>query len=218
MRPDNTIFSSPMDVIDIAISEKKEYVLEKLVVLSCLKIVRKNKDLFKSKRFFYNSLGKQTLSEEDVQSMKIEYSDIGHLLIVELSEDENVNEIDIMNKCKRMNEDNSKVAIDKYGGKFISDDTLLMMHPNYIKLDRSLITDISLRKEKQSRISKIVKYAREHNIMVIAVGIETRDELYTIIRLGVDFAQGFYLALPKPNFELNINSDIKKEILEINML
>ena len=84
-----------------------------------------------------------------------------------------------------------------------------------MKIDKSLILDIHLKKEKQSHVMKIVNYAKENNINVIAVGVETYDELLTILKLGIEFVQGYYISMPKSTFITEIRESLKKEIMEI---
>ena len=47
---------------------------------------------------------------------------------------------------------------------------------------------------------------------------ETSNELHTVIDLGVDLAQGYYLGRPVPDPIAEISRDIQREILEANPL
>lgn len=60
----------------------------------------------------------------------------------------------------------------------------------------------------------MVNYCREMHHVLIAEGIENKEELSCLIELGVDYSQGFYLAKPKESFE-NIPDSIKKNIKHI---
>ena len=54
-------------------------------------------------------------------------------------------------------------------------------------------------------------------MLILAEGVETENELKTLIRLGVDMIQGYFTA--KPSFEIidAIDNDIKKIIVDENM-
>ena len=55
-----------------------------------------------------------------------------------------------------------------------------------------------LRKEKDIVLSEaIVNMAQKLGLKVIAEGVETQEELASVIGLGFDLAQGFYLARPE---------------------
>jgi len=45
-------------------------------------------------------------------------------------------------------------------------------------------------------LAAIVAFARKTNCQVIAEGIERKAELETVMRLGVDCGQGFFLGRP----------------------
>ena len=61
----------------------------------------------------------------------------------------------------------------------------------------------------------MLKYANENNINVIAVGIETYDELAMVIKLGIKLVQGYYISHPNSNFADEIRESLRNEILEI---
>ena len=63
-------------------------------------------------------------------------------------------------------------------------------------------------------IEAFIEFARKINAEVIAEGIETKEELDTLIKLGIDYGQGYYLKRPESKL---INEIDKKEyILERN--
>ena len=45
-------------------------------------------------------------------------------------------------------------------------------------------------------INNLVKLARSRDILVVAEGVETQEELETVITCGVDLLQGYYLSYP----------------------
>jgi len=46
----------------------------------------------------------------------------------------------------------------------------------------------------------MVQFCKQANITSIAEGIETEEELQALIRIGVDYGQGYYLGKPAPAF------------------
>lgn len=49
-------------------------------------------------------------------------------------------------------------------------------------------------------LEAFIKFARQIDSKVIAEGIETLEELETLINLGVDYGQGFIIAKPQEDF------------------
>jgi len=216
MRSENPIFKTPNEIISIAKSENNLYILEKMTISNSLEIVRQYKAFFKEKKFFYNNIASQTLNEEDSLKFKSTFEDINHLLVCEITYDKDCDDATFIKKCSILRENGYKIAIDNFGTEICNNEEFFEISPNYVKIDRSLISDIDIKKEKQSLVARYVKKAKKHNIIVIAVGVETRDEMKTLIRLGVDFAQGYYFSLPKPKFIQEIDYDIVNEIIRFN--
>ena len=54
--------------------------------------------------------------------------------------------------------------------------------------------------------------------MVLAEGVETSNELHTLIDLGVDLIQGYYTGRPAPQPIPAISEDIRQEIINANPL
>ena len=66
-------------------------------------------------------------------------------------------------------------------------------------------------------VANIVEFARENGFLALAEGVETREEMNTVIRLGVDLIQGFYTARPNERFLDEIDRDVKNEITSLNL-
>ena len=69
--------------------------------------------------------------------------------------------------------------------------------PNYIKIDLSIIRSIDTDANKRQIVSNTVSYAHQRGMKVVAEGLETADEVRTVLSLGVDLLQGFFLAMPQ---------------------
>lgn len=95
---------------------------------------------------------------------------------------------------------NFKIAIDDFGAGYSGLSRVCTLRPNYIKIDMELVRNIHQFANKSSLVGSIVKFCREMNIALIAEGIETEEELNTLIRLGVDYGQGYYLGRPQEEF------------------
>ena len=70
------------------------------------------------------------------------------------------------------------------------------LSPRYIKIDISIVRGIDTDRDKQQIVSNIVAYAHARSMQLIAEGIETEAQLRTVIGLGVDLLQGYYLSRP----------------------
>ena len=91
------------------------------------------------------------------------------------------------------------IALDDVGEGYSSLNMLVNIHPDIIKVDRNIITNIDTDKLKQSTYRALFNLARENGIAVLAEGVETKEELAMIESIGVDYLQGYYFG--KPNAE-----------------
>ena len=69
-----------------------------------------------------------------------------------------------------------------------------------LKLSYELIHLLNEKTQNQRQIKKIVEAANLLNLPVYAVGVETQKELFTLAKLGVVGAQGFYFSEPLQEF------------------
>lgn len=105
---------------------------------------------------------------------------------------------------------NYQIAIDDFGKGYASFNRVFFLRPKYVKIDISLISNIDTDSVKSSLVEGFVKFCHNEKIYLIAEGIETEEELRKLIRLGVDYGQGYFLG--KPNKELQ---QLPSSILEL---
>lgn len=104
------------------------------------------------------------------------------------------------------------VAIDDAGAGYSGLKTIHEVRPHFIKIDMDLIRNIDKDSFKQSLIKALIDVASTTNIKIIAEGIETKDELKTLILLGVHAGQGYYLRKPDKSFPI-LDEDLISRIL-----
>ena len=93
-----------------------------------------------------------------------------------------------------------KVAIDDAGAGHNSLRAVTEVRPHFIKLDMALVRGIDHDRVKNALVSAIVIFAKRIDAKVLAEGIETVDELSTLIEIGIDLGQGFLLGRPSSGF------------------
>lgn len=89
-----------------------------------------------------------------------------------------------------------QIALDDVGAGTSGLNRIMALRPDWLKLDRELIGGIDHDPVRQNLIRFFVHFARLSGVKMIAEGIETQAELAKLIELGVQYAQGFYLARP----------------------
>jgi len=90
------------------------------------------------------------------------------------------------------------VAIDDFGSGYSNFEQLLKLDIDYIKIDGSLIKDITTNRENEIVTKTIVSFAKELGIKTIAEFVSTEDTFNKVKSLGIDYAQGYYIGKPAP--------------------
>lgn len=88
------------------------------------------------------------------------------------------------------------LAADDFGTGINDLELVDHMSPHIVKLDRELITGIDHIKEKQENVKDLVQLFHSKGMLVVAEGIEEKEEFECLLDLGVDLFQGYYLARP----------------------
>src|SRR5438270_1764242 len=91
-----------------------------------------------------------------------------------------------------------RVAVDDAGAGYASLRHILLLQPDFIKLDGSLVTGIDSDPAKRAVAVGMISSARELGTDVIAEAIEEASDLSCVVRLGARLGQGYHLGLPGP--------------------
>lgn len=89
-----------------------------------------------------------------------------------------------------------QIALDDFGTGFSGLKLLYHSEPNYIKIDRFFITDICKDSKKRLFITNIINIAHSIGAIIIAEGVETKEEYFMCKEIGCDCVQGYYVARP----------------------
>lgn len=116
------------------------------------------------------------------------------LEITELS-DESMSE-QLVERALELKAAGYKVAVDDAGAGTSGLNRIVQIRPAWIKLDTEFVRNIQADPFRQNLVRFFVHFARLSNINLVAEGIETAEELATVVSVGVRFAQGFFLARP----------------------
>jgi EAL domain-containing protein (putative c-di-GMP-specific phosphodiesterase class I) len=118
-------------------------------------------------------------------------------LIVEITEETLVgNTCEVLRVGDRLRELGARLAVDDVGAGYSGLRQIIEVLPDYLKLDRSLVSDIDSDPDRAALVSAIAGYSRHVRSLLVAEGIEREEERRTLESLDVPLAQGFHLAMP----------------------
>lgn len=200
MRPMNPGFRSVGEVMETAKREGKLNQIEELTWEMSLERVCELKEggvIPEESYIFINSISNQwsgrLLYAEQLQRLRTGMDRI----VLEVTEEENIDGTIWEAKRECLERLGWRTALDDYGTGYNSEKMLLLINPDFIKVDLEIVRSIDSDPDKQAIFRNIVGYAHERGKFIIAEGIETKEELETVICLGADYLQGFFLANPE---------------------
>jgi EAL domain-containing protein (putative c-di-GMP-specific phosphodiesterase class I) len=118
-------------------------------------------------------------------------------LIVEITEETLVgNTREVLRVGDTLRELGARLAVDDVGAGYSGLRQIIEVLPDYLKLDRSLVSDIDSDPDRAALVSAIAGYSRHVRSLLVAEGIEREEERRTLESLEVPLAQGFHLAMP----------------------
>lgn len=104
------------------------------------------------------------------------------------------------------------IALDDVGAGYSSLQSVAELHPDFLKIDRSLIQGVNADPIKWALLETFVTFSKRIGCRIIAEGVETAEEMRTVVQLGVDYVQGFFVA--RPTFERESINPAVMEILD----
>jgi len=107
------------------------------------------------------------------------------------------------------------IAVDDFGTGYSSFDRLALIRPDIVKADRSLIYDVHNNFIHSEILSAISNMCHKIGAIVLAEGVESRDEILSCMTKDIDIFQGFWLCKPKDEITAPIKEDIVKNILDV---
>lgn len=115
-------------------------------------------------------------------------------------------------QCKQIG---IRFALDDFGSAYSGLQLLLQYPADLIKLDRTLMREITTSKEKMRFIMSVVYACHQFGKEVCVEGVETKEELDIVRQTECDFIQGFYFYKPLEWEEMRqvLESQKKEDIL-----
>src|SRR5690625_83309 len=96
-----------------------------------------------------------------------------------------------------------KLSLDDFGTGYSSLSTLRHLPFHILKIDKSFIDDLSSFDTNIAILKAIVEMAHSLKLLVVAEGIETKEQYELVAELGVDFIQGYYCNRPLPEEKID---------------
>jgi diguanylate cyclase (GGDEF)-like protein/PAS domain S-box-containing protein len=101
--------------------------------------------------------------------------------------------LEILDRLKAMN---IRLQIDDFGTGYSSLSRLQRLPFDNLKIDRSFIRELSTGNSSLDIVRAILQLAHSLKLGVVAEGVETEEQFYSLRQLGCDYMQGFLFSKP----------------------
>jgi EAL domain-containing protein (putative c-di-GMP-specific phosphodiesterase class I) len=118
-------------------------------------------------------------------------------LLVEITEHEPVHDYPaLLRALSGLRSAGVRIGIDDFGAGHSSLRHVLQLAPDLVKLDISIIRNVDVDPSRQALVEAMLAFCSRVGADVIAEGVEEAGELITLLELGVQYGQGWFLARP----------------------
>jgi EAL domain-containing protein (putative c-di-GMP-specific phosphodiesterase class I) len=133
---------------------------------------------------------------EDQERLERALNRASRPVVLEVTEYERVDDYGVLSEAVRRLRPAVRLAVDDAGAGYASLRHVLMLRPDFVKLDQEWIRGVEGDAARQALIGALVLFSERTASVLIAEGVETEAELDTLRALGVELGQGFFLGRP----------------------
>ena len=198
MRSDLPTLRSPATIMKLAREQGALYEIERITFTKALETfdsLCRAGSVSGDAMLFVNSIASTCLSQADVDYIDSRWHELRRRMVIEITEEEAI-DYEALERKRNAPGFSGMFALDDYGSGYSNENTLLQLAPRFIKVDIAIIRGIDTSPDKQQILQNVVAYAHPRSMKIVAEGVETAAELRTVIELGADLLQGYFLARP----------------------
>ncbi|WP_200759195.1 EAL domain-containing protein [Effusibacillus dendaii] len=130
---------------------------------------------------------------EDVSKLEVPITQ----LVLEITEQTRIKNVAVLKReLDTLRKQGLKIALDDFGAGFSNFGLVEAFQPDYIKLDRSIISSLDHSDQSRRVMEGMVAFAEKVKTILIAEGIEREEQRNILVELGVTYGQGFFLGYP----------------------
>ena len=198
MRSDLPTLRSPATIMKLAREQGALYEIERITFTKALETfdsLCRAGSVSGDAMLFVNSIASTCLTQADVDYIDSRWRELRRRMVIEITEEEEI-DYEALERKRNAPGFSGMFALDDYGSGYSNENTLLQLAPRFVKVDITIIRGIDTSPDKQQILQNVVAYAHPRSMKIVAEGVETAAELRTVIELGVDALQGYFLARP----------------------
>jgi EAL domain-containing protein (putative c-di-GMP-specific phosphodiesterase class I)/CheY-like chemotaxis protein len=146
--------------------------------------------------FLSVNLSPQTMCSEELPRL---LGDRADRVVLEMTEGSPLRDHEqVVAHLRPLRDRGARLAIDDVGAGYAGLARVVLLSPDFIKLDRTVVAGVATDLFRRSLIQRLLSFSDDVGIGVIAEGIETQEDLEELRMLSVPLGQGFHLGRPGP--------------------
>jgi len=102
----------------------------------------------------------------------------------------------VVSKLNTLRAKGIQIAIDDFGTGYSSLGYLEDLPLDTLKIDRSFVNKLNHNDPQHSLVNTIILMASSFGITTVVEGVETKQQLRSVVELGCDYIQGYYYSRP----------------------
>lgn len=136
---------------------------------------------------------------DDIERKIKEYGLEKEEVVFELTESGFITEGEnLMSNIEKLKNIGVRIALDDFGAGYSSLIRFMELPVDFIKIDKVFIDSIICNKYIEEMVASIIKVSDAMGIIVVAEGIEEKEQLDKLWELGCRLGQGYYIGKPMP--------------------
>ncbi|MEN0064846.1 MAG: EAL domain-containing protein [Myxococcota bacterium] len=194
LRPKHPVLTSPLAVLAMAERYGQIGTLSTRVLAIAARLMPGLPD---NARFFLNLHPAQLGHPESLADDLSDFVPYAHRVVLEITERSRLHDIPRWEESVAwMNEHGFSIAVDDLGAGHSSLLMVADLEPAFLKIDMDLVRNLHHSPRRQRLVSLLQTFAEATQTQVVAEGVETEDEVETLLGCGIHLMQGYYWAMP----------------------
>ena len=188
-------FSSPLEFFQVALEQKMLAKVDLACAATCLKEASDRK---LSGRLHFNLFPSTLLSTSPERLMSIfPPKRNGEVYCVEISEQQFIGDpISLKDSLAELRSNGVLIGVDDVGFGRTSLETLLVVEPDIIKIDRHYVHGVANDPAKAKRLQRMLSAVGRLDAEIVAEGVERREDLEVLTSMGLPYVQGYLWGEP----------------------
>jgi len=198
LRTDHEILTSPVEVLDAASLLDRQFDVDRMIREQAASVVP---HLPNGVSLFVNVMP-ESLADPQLLGDDDPLHPWAERVVLEITERVDLETLDgVEESVAELRRRGYRIALDDLGAGYSGLNSFAALQPDIVKFDMALVREVDTNPTRAKLIQSMTRLCSELGILTVAEGIETREELQELERLGCDLLQGYRIGRPQPGLQ-----------------